>query len=94
MGGEDTYVSLEFREPYISQKLARDISTTLVKAIKYLLEVPSSRASAENGIPSNRLVSDSLSRGFFKCIVGSDETSAYEYWQRQFSGIMNQFSLF
>lgn len=89
-------VNVEFQEPYISQKLARDVYNTLSKAIEYLLTDSNPRLSVEHvagatqkttSVPGDALVSDSLFGGFFKHTVGTDETSTNEFWQRQFSNI-------
>ncbi|TVY92834.1 Nonribosomal peptide synthetase [Lachnellula willkommii] len=94
--GDYMDVTVEFREPYISRKLARDACNTLSKAIEYLMTISNPRLSAEHlagtaqnnmSVLGDALVSDSLFSGFFKHTVGTDETSTNEFWQRQFSNV-------
>lgn len=69
-------IVMEFREPYISQHVAKEACATLNSAIEYLL-----------GAGADPDGSETLCGGFFKHLVGVDEAAAATFWRSQFTSI-------
>ncbi|POR38790.1 Nonribosomal peptide synthetase [Tolypocladium paradoxum] len=95
ISGENMDIVMEFREPYVSRQLAQEACAVLTQAITYLLATDAgpwtehmAEATQGNGLGSeNELATESLYSGFFRHIVGADETSTMNFWRTQFTGI-------
>ncbi|KAM4055831.1 AMP-binding enzyme [Hirsutella rhossiliensis] len=74
--GNKMDIVMEFREPYINKQVAREACTTLNRAIEYLLDAGGNSGGTET-----------LFGGFFKHIVGADETAATDFWRDQFANV-------
>ncbi|PHH84108.1 hypothetical protein CDD83_2462 [Cordyceps sp. RAO-2017] len=74
--GSKMDIVMEFREPYIDQRMANKACLVLDEAIKYLLASSPEADDAE-----------SLFGGFFRHVVGADEASAADFWRGQFANI-------
>jgi amino acid adenylation domain-containing protein len=90
--GDSTDITLEFREPLISQQTAQGVYDTLIKTIDYLLDSDMSADGSDRGVTLNRastsgMGAHSLSADFFKTMTGTEEAVATSFWKSQFSGI-------
>ncbi|KAK5988782.1 Nonribosomal peptide synthetase dtxS1 [Cladobotryum mycophilum] len=84
--GDSIDITVEFREPNISAQAAQEACEILVMAIEYLLKAADADQSNMGNV-GQHLVTESLHGGFFKHIVGADETETTAFWQTHFENI-------
>ncbi|KAH8672362.1 non-ribosomal peptide synthetase [Ilyonectria robusta] len=94
LGKVDIDIVVEFREPHVTRQLGQEVCTVLAKAIDYLLVAGTQQCADHLG---NTLREEpgfdigvapvSLFDGFFASIVGIDEASTANFWEKMFSKI-------
>ncbi|PNY24312.1 LOW QUALITY PROTEIN: Nonribosomal peptide synthetase [Tolypocladium capitatum] len=88
INGQDMDIVVEFREPYVSRQVAQEASAVLAKAITYLLATDTGPWSEHVAATAQTtgFGSESLFGGFFKLVVGAEETATMNFWRTQFAG--------
>ncbi|RDA88619.1 hypothetical protein CP532_5896 [Ophiocordyceps camponoti-leonardi (nom. inval.)] len=90
IGGADIDLSVEFREPYVSRRVALEARNTLESAIGYLLANTYPDLDIE-GLAEAKADTDAdldamtLHDGFFKHTMGVNDSDAMSFWETQFS---------
>ncbi|RDA95811.1 hypothetical protein CP533_5216 [Ophiocordyceps camponoti-saundersi (nom. inval.)] len=90
IGGADIDLSIEFREPYVSRRVALEARNTLESAIGYLLantypdlEIDGiAEAKGETDIDWDAMT---LHDGFFRHTMGVNDSDATSFWEAQFA---------
>ncbi|RCI07694.1 hypothetical protein L249_5676 [Ophiocordyceps polyrhachis-furcata BCC 54312] len=90
IGGADIDLSVEFREPYVSRRVALEARSTLESAIGYLLantypDLDIEGLAEAKGETDIDLDAMTLHGGFFKHTTGVHDSDATSFWEAQFA---------
>ncbi|KAF3491609.1 non-ribosomal peptide synthetase [Arthroderma uncinatum] len=93
-GGQADFL-IEYREPYVTQRVAQEVYETLRQAIDYLLSIDVDLTDDDPELAASTLVVGSDSRAkssslfdqFFAQAGGVEKSIAEDFWKDQFAGI-------